>query len=137
MNRAILLACAAILIATPAFAQENAKPVLQPGYKVPRLSWGAPDLQGNWTNATTSRLERDPKLGDKASYTKEEADKIEGATDARNRRLRAPTDTSKTANELDECQSGAQGAACGYNAGWTDPGDRLIRVNGQARTSMI
>jgi hypothetical protein len=137
MNRAILLGCACAMIAAPAFAQDNAKPVVQPGYKVPHTAWGAPDLQGNWTNATTSRLERDPKLGTQAAYTKEEAEKIEGATDARNRRLRAPTDTTKTADQLDECQSGSQGAACGYNAGWTDPGDRIIRVNGQARTSMI
>jgi len=62
---------------------------------------------------------------------------IEGATDARNRRLRAPTDQSKGVNDLDECQSGAQGPGCGYNAGWTDPGDRVIRVHGEGRTSMI
>ena len=115
-----------------------AKPAAKPApFKVAHLSFGAPDLQGNWTNATTSRLERDPKYGDRLVLTKDELVKIEGDTDARNRRLRAPTDASKHVNDLDECQSGAQGPGCGYNAGWTDPGDRVIRVNGEGRTSMI
>jgi hypothetical protein len=136
------LAGVSLLALMPALAHAGeavifAKPVVQSGYKVGHTAWGAPDLQGQWSNATTSHLERDAKLGDKIAYTKDEAAQIEGATDARNRRLRAPTDLSKAVNDLDECQSGAQGPACGYNAGWTDPGDRIIRVNGEPRTSMI
>jgi hypothetical protein len=146
-SRAALVVClfvttAAVTAGHPVSAKAAdtiifSKPVLARGFKAPHTSWGAPDLMGDWSNATTSRLERDAKLGDKAAYTKAEAAKIEGETDARNRRLRAPTDASKAVNDLDECQSGAQGPGCGYNAGWTDPGDRIIRVHGEPRTSMI
>jgi hypothetical protein len=38
---------------------------------------------------------------------------------------------------LDECRSGSRGPACGYNAGWTDPGDWVMRVNGKGRTSLV
>jgi hypothetical protein len=70
--------------------------------------------------------------------TPDEAKSIEGASDQRNARLRANTDTSiKDPDKLPECQSGAQGAACGYNAFWTDPGTRLIRIGGEARTSIL
>lgn len=39
---------------------------------VPRTAWGHPDLQGSWTNATLTPLQRSPELGDKAFYTAEE-----------------------------------------------------------------
>ncbi len=115
-------------------------------YKAPRLSDGHPDIGGFWTNSTMTKLERDTKLGDRKVYTDEEARQIEGANDARTARLNAPTDqaviqnwtnANKSNDNADECQSGSRGAACGYNAGWTDPGDRLMRVNGQARTSRV
>ena len=68
--------------------------------------------------------------------TPQELAKIEAATAARNarhERADRPGDFDKgdrvtKAGHLDECQSGAQGAACGYNAGWTDPGDKVMRV---------
>ena len=69
--------------------------------------------------------------------TPDEARAIEGASDQRNARLRANTDQTKKVDDLPECQSGAQGAACGYNAFWTDPGTRLIRIGGEARTSIL
>ena len=39
----------------------------------PRTSWGDPDLQGVWTNTTTTPLERPAKLAGKAVLTGEEA----------------------------------------------------------------
>ena len=35
----------------------------------PRTSWGHPDLQGTWTNATLTPLQRPVELGDKEFYT--------------------------------------------------------------------
>jgi hypothetical protein len=35
-------------------------------YKTPRTPWGQPDLQGYWTNTTTTPLQRPPELKDKA-----------------------------------------------------------------------
>ncbi len=122
------------------------KPVVKPGYVVPRMKDGKPDLSGVWTNASTTRLERSPQYGAKLILTKEEMNKIEGETFARNARQNARTPKEVQDNwtkiasgpdTLDECRSGSRGPACGYNAGWTDPGDWVMRVNGEGRTSLI
>ena len=39
------------------------------GSKIPRTSWGSPDLQGVWTAATVTPLERPLSLGDKPILT--------------------------------------------------------------------
>jgi hypothetical protein len=139
MLRLLVAAGAAALIcgAAPAMAQTSPTAVAK-GYHAPRTAFGQPDISGVWSNATITRLERDPKYGDRLELTTDEAKAIEGASDTRNARLRAATDTTiKKVDDLPECQSGAQGAACGYNAFWTDPGTRLIRIGGQARTSIL
>ena len=121
----------------PTLAQTSPAAVAR-GYKAPRNAFGQPDLAGVWSNATITRLERDPKYGERLVLTPEEAKAIETASDTRNARLRANTDTSnKDPDKLPECQSGATGPACGYNAFWTDPGTRLIRIGGEARTSIL
>ena len=139
-SRLLILAVATALAAStaaPAIAQTSPAAVAK-GYKAPRNAFGQPDLSGVWSNATITRLERDPKYGERLVLTPEEAKTIEGASDQRNARLRANTDTSiKDPDKLPECQSGAQGAACGYNAFWTDPGTRLVRIGGEARTSIL
>ncbi len=121
-------------------------PVVRSGYEVPRQPNGKPDLSGVWTNATSTNLERTASDGDKLILSAEEMQKIEKDTFARNDRQNARTpkeiqdNWAKIANgpdTLDECRSGARGAACGYNAGWTDPGDWVMRVNGEGRTSLI
>ena len=134
---ALAAATLAVSAAVPAAAQTNPAAVAR-GYKAPRNAFGQPDLAGVWSNATITRLERDPKYGERLVLTPDEAKSIEGASDQRNARLRADTDTTiKDPDKLPECQSGAQGAACGYNAFWTDPGTRLIRIGGEARTSIL
>jgi len=129
--RAVGLALAFALAASVAAAAPAVS------YKPPRNVFGQPDLSGVWTNATITRLERDPKYGDRLVLTPEEARAIEGASDQRNARLRAPTDQTKKVDDLPECQSGAQGAACGYNAFWTDPGTRIVRIGDEPRTSIL
>ena len=37
-----------------------------------RTSWGDPDLQGAWTNTTTTPLQRPVELGEKVVYSAEE-----------------------------------------------------------------
>src|SRR5688572_21297861 len=58
----------------------------------PRTPWGHPDLQGTWTNATLTPLQRPPELGDKEFYTPDElaqfAEQRRAATNA-DRPLRA------------------------------------------------
>ena len=63
MKVTVLLACtAAALVVSPVFTQTQA-----------RLPWGDPDLEGIWTNATLTTLQRAPELGTKAVFTPEEA----------------------------------------------------------------
>ena len=40
---------------------------------VPRTPWGHPDLEGTWTNATLTQLQRPAELGTKTHFTPEEA----------------------------------------------------------------
>jgi hypothetical protein len=44
-------------------------------YVAPRTTYDQPDLQGFWTNASITPLERPEELGNKAFYTKEEYEK--------------------------------------------------------------
>jgi hypothetical protein len=141
-----VLICAAGPAAVAQSPGQMAKPSVQAGYKPPRTSDGHPDLSGVWTNASTTPLERPKEYGDRLVLTGEELAKIEGETVARNARQNARTSKELQNNwkeiglkpdTLDECRSGSTGAACGYNAFWTDPGDLVMRVNGKARTSHI
>ena len=43
--------------------------LLAQDYTPPRTEWGAPDLQGNWKNATVMPFERPSELGTKQAYT--------------------------------------------------------------------
>ncbi len=100
-------------------------------YQAPRTFWGAPDLQGTWTNASLTSLERDDRFKGKAVLTPAEAATFERTNafaqfaeqDAK------PTDPSVKAT--------ASSDPGGYNAFWLDPGTRLAVVNGEARTSFI
>lgn len=47
--------------------------VSAPAYKQPRTPWGDPDLQGSWSNATVTPLERPAELGSKEFFTPAEA----------------------------------------------------------------
>lgn len=145
-NRLAGLILAASVLLPAAHAQTMPAPQVRPGYEVPRLSSGKPDLSGVWTNATSTNLERSRDLGDKLVLSKAEMEAIERETFERNQRQNARTPQeiqdnwakiAKGPDTLDECRSGARGPACGYNAGWTDPGDWVMRVNGEGRTSLI
>jgi hypothetical protein len=115
-------AAAALLSCTIAAAAE---------WQVPRTPWGAPDLQGNWTNASLTSLERDDMFKGKPFLTAAEAAEFErnnlfaqfAAADAK------PTDPSVKAQKSSD--------PGGYNAFWLDPGTKLAVVNGEARTSFI
>ena len=57
-----------------------------PGWEVPRLPSGQPDLGGYWTTQTFTSMERHEYLGDQAFYTRRS-----GASSRRNSQSTVPT----------------------------------------------
>lgn len=71
-GRVAAAVCAAALLA-PALLIHDAG---AQGWTVPRTADGHPDLQGFWTNASFTPLERPEELADKAFYTDQELEEI-------------------------------------------------------------
>jgi hypothetical protein len=92
----------------------------------PRMAWGAPDLQGTWTNATITGLERFDEV-EKLVLTPAEAREIENAT----------ADLYASIDDVPEGELEAGENVGGYNSFWMDPGKRLARVRGEIRSSLI
>lgn len=100
----------------------------------PKTSWGAPDLQGVWTNSSITNLQRNPRTPNLV-LTPEEAAQMEGA-DYYNNRTREdakPADV-KNLKLLDGTDLLSGG---GYNAFWVDPGTKVAKVKGELRSSWI
>ncbi|MCY4078399.1 MAG: hypothetical protein OXH04_23535 [Acidobacteria bacterium] len=88
-------------------------------WTAPRTAWGEPDLQGLWTSATLTPLERPESQAEGSTLTDEEAASIEAESAAR----RAASDGKS-----------APGSVGGYNQVWMDAGTRIV---GDRRTSLI
>src|SRR5262245_54283911 len=73
---------------------------------VPKTPWGHPDLQGVWTNSTTTPLERPADLADKAVLNDEE------------RKLR----DAKVASQVSFDRSGSLPGVGAYNEFWMERG---------------
>lgn len=137
MSKRMLMACllaGALMapLAGAAYAQSAAPAAKASSYKAPRLGNGLPDLSGVWTSSTLTSLERPAQYGDRLVMTPEEAARIEGATLAKYAERNAPTKPGTELKDL-PCDPGN----CGYNQGWVDPGESIMRVGGQPRTSFI
>jgi hypothetical protein len=124
---------------TPASAEavaaaqaERAKPRVQPGYVVPRLAIGQPDLGGVWTNSSNTGLTR-PSQFKSLVMTDEEAAKARAANPSNIRQ--ATDDNQKITDGLLDGKDLAAGR--GYNAFWIDPGNNYANVKGSWRTSWI
>ncbi|MBL8958327.1 MAG: hypothetical protein JNJ98_00625 [Gemmatimonadetes bacterium] len=101
-----------------------------------RTSHGHPDLQGNWTNATLTPLERPAGLplvlsaAQVAMLEKVRTDSID--------KLSQKSDPNRTAPPVGgDGSTGAAGMVGGYNYFWIDAGDHIMVVNGEARGSII
>jgi len=88
---------------------------------LPRTPDGRPDLQGIWTNATLTPLERPSELAGKEFFTEAEAAEYE-----RQGRERNNADRRDSNAEAD--------LAVGYNAAWWDRGTKIVSSR---RTSLI
>ncbi|MCY3678826.1 MAG: hypothetical protein OXH66_14760 [Gemmatimonadetes bacterium] len=130
---------AATLDAPPATAQEQEQEPRE--WVVPRTPAGHPDLQGNWSNATITTIQRRDDLG--PVYTWEEVAEIEGwlydsrvedYADSDPNREAPPVGGVFTGNPLFDAASGGTG---GYNAFFIDAGERVAVFNGEPRTSLV
>jgi hypothetical protein len=97
------------------------------GWQLPRTEWGHPDLQGNWTNATMTPFERRP--GSEPMYSWAQVDSIEGAVQRQIEEGHDPSDPDRPPPTA--------GNVGGYNQVYFDRGDRVARVDGEPRTSLV
>ncbi len=123
----------ALLVAASLAAQapEAAKPAAKAKSKaIPRTPDGHPDLQGVWTNATITPLERPSAFASKPTLTDAEATEYEKKD-------------AKELNAQDGQSDGPLIAAAGssgtggYNVLFVDRGSELARVDGTKRTSLV
>jgi hypothetical protein len=124
-----VLSGAAMLALAAAQAQTTA-----PGYAPPKTSWGAPDLQGFWSNTSITDLQRNPKYPNLV-LTPEEAREIQEGDYYVNRTREdaKPADVGnlKLLDGTDLLSGG------GYNAFWVDQGEKVATVKGELRSSWI
>ena len=77
MHRPIRYLAAAAALAAPVVVtvalKAQSSDTAPSSWSAPRTAAGHPDLQGHWTNDTYTPLERPAELGDKATFTREEA----------------------------------------------------------------
>ena len=90
------------------------------------MDWGAPDLQGTWTTATITGLQRMDDV-DELVLTPEQARRIEQGS----------ADFMASIDQVPEGDLAAGENVGGYNTFWMDPGSRLARVNGEIRSSLL
>jgi hypothetical protein len=135
LNRVLILALA--LSVAPAAALSAPKT-----YHAPRTAFGQPDLSGYWSNSTLTPMTRKPELGDRLVYTPAEVKKLEDFVVHEIEEGNKPTPADAPVNasnglELRPEFAAAGGDVGGYNRGWLDPGNQVMRVGGEPRTSLI
>jgi len=107
-------------------------------YKVPRTSYGQPDLEGVWSNVSITPLERPSVFGSNVNLTPEQASQLESAAIEHYIEGNAPTDPNAPATDTTRkhCQ-GPGGLDCGYNSAWKDSATTVARIDGQPHSSFI
>lgn len=114
---------------SPAYGQKPPAPA-DANFKTPYNSFGQPDISGYWTNVTLTPLSRAALYGDRAVYTDAEVRTIEGDVARQHKQGNAATDPNKGA------PAAGQGVG-GYNTPYLDPGNLIMRVGGEPRTSLL
>ena len=97
---------------------------------MPRTPDGKPDLQGLWSNATQTPLERARDLGSQQALTPEQAAELEHSWRMRIENANQPSDPDRpppTDGNTD----------LGYNNFWVDRGTDAAQINGEYRTSLV
>ncbi len=119
---------AALALAGPAAAEIGEK--WDPNYEPPRMADGTPSMQGIWTSASLTVLERGDQFN--ALVVPEAvAVAVETGAMAMKNSDNKPTDPDAPAPE-----AGGAGVG-GYNTFWMDYGTKVARINGEVRTSWL
>jgi hypothetical protein len=129
LMRSALLATAVLALAMPAFAQAA------PGYQKPKTAWGAPDLQGFWSNTSLTTMQR-PAGAEKLVMSEDEAKKLA------NRNVYSAAQREEAGASKVDAKSSAEllsdkNASRAYNRFWMDPGQSYATVKGEYRSSWI
>ncbi|THD59137.1 hypothetical protein [Phenylobacterium sp.] len=124
MKRAWISGFAALVCGLPA-----AGLAADAGYKTPRNGFGQPDLGGAWSNATLTPQVRPVLYGTRKVLTPQEIAILEGADAAKTAASNAKVDLSAAAGASDNVGA--------YDRAWIDTGAGVMRVGGEARTSLI
>lgn len=125
--------------ATPAAAQDASSGSDQ--WVVPRTEYGHPDLQGEWTNATLTPIER-PE-GMPAVLTPQQVAGIEGQREQFIEENLEPSDPDRGAPPVGGVSLGnplfdaAAGGTGGYNISYLEAGRQVAVFDGEPRSSLI
>lgn len=120
-----LMFVATIFATTGALAQND--------YLPPRTASGKPDLQGFWTNASLTTMQRSGNYDDVGLVIPD--DRLEELTINHHQNVRQATDDNQVAGQLPDGKDLGRGR--GYNAFWVDPGSQFGSVKGEYRTSWV
>ena len=144
----LALAAAAGSMLTAAAAQAPAPAASDKPWTLPRTPDGKPDLQGTWSNATLTPLER--PAGQALALTAEQAAQIENRTQQVKDFRDQPSDPNRPAPAkggeeralppgeptfIERLSASAGGRVGGYNNFWLDPGERVLRIDGEPRSA--
>lgn len=123
ISNSFLTVCV-VLVCSASLAQD---------YLPPRTANGKPDLQGYWTNASISTMQRARDLTDIGLVIPD--DQVQQLTAGNHQNVRQATDDNQVQGQLPDGTDLARGR--GYNAFWVDPGTQFGNVRGEYRTSWI
>jgi hypothetical protein len=127
-----MIGLAAITLSIPAQVEAQSRGP----WVMPRTADGKPDLQGNWSNATITPIQRPQGQG--PVLTPEQVAEIEGTRQEYIDEEAAPSDPDRDAPPVGgDGSTGAAGGVGGYNYFFIDAGDRVAMVDGEPRSSLI
>src|SRR5258708_37204713 len=96
----------------------------------------APDLEGTWTNASLTRLERPAEYGNRGVLTAREVNELEKKNSDLVALGNKPTDPKATVKELPADCSGGRGGNWHHKPARTQPRTPAERGHSEPRTSL-
>ena len=133
MTNRVFTCLSAALLCTALLPGQTQKAKPAPAAKskaIPRAADGHPDLQGIWTNATITPMERPPQFANKPNITDAEAAAFE-----KDQAQDLQSEDGQSDGKIIRA-AGSSGTG-GYNVLFVDRGTEMIRIDGVKRSSLI